>query len=74
MGPQIDSLAGSLSDLAYQMSQQMPVVEAYVADHPGQRRAIRKFGLKGLDDRGELVLPEPSGAGSGNATPPTGPE
>jgi hypothetical protein len=48
LGQQIDSLVGSLSDIAAQLRHLMPGVEAYLADHPEQRKAIRKVGLKAL--------------------------
>jgi hypothetical protein len=57
----------------------MPRVEAHVGQHPEQRAAIKKVGLKGLDDTGGLVLSQSQDAqthrgnmaSSGQGTPPT---
>jgi hypothetical protein len=58
-GQQMDAMAAQLSPIATQVAETMPLVEAYVARHPEQRRAIRRIGLRGLDERGELIPFQP---------------
>jgi hypothetical protein len=79
LGDQLDAMAETWSGLALQVAAAMPLVEAYIARHPEQRRAIRTGGLQGLIDRGEVVAFEPNEleallgptATAGPDTPPT---
>jgi hypothetical protein len=60
LGDQLDAMTETWSGLALQAAAAMPLMEAYIAKHPEQRRAIRSGGLQGLADRGEVVAFEPS--------------
>jgi hypothetical protein len=55
----MDAMAHRWSPVAAQAAERMPVVDAYLALHPEQRAAIRRIGLEGLRERGELVPMQP---------------
>jgi hypothetical protein len=81
-GEQMDAMATAWSGLAAQVAATQHLVEAYIAKHPEQRRAIRTGGLQGLIDRGEVLPFEPeeleallgSGANAAPSTPRTEPD
>lgn len=55
----MDAMADTWFPVAAQVAERMPIVEAYLARHPEQRAAIRRVGLEGLSERGELIPMEP---------------